>query len=573
MGPDLSLVKVTVPNGVTITRMIAESPGAGAGFLETRAPDDDDVPPRRENAAVTGVVIRADGMPYRECADLCRRLSAEGAGHWVTVARGEPLPTAGPPPLIVVAAHRTSAPDGMTRPRGDGRVLRIGESFEGTFVTGPDDGRDLAPPRWAFETRLAALGFTERPLPILHRMRTDPAGLARAITLAAKLGPEEAVLVSGLRTVAFGTPEAVAATPFGEIPRSQAWTFGMARGFRVRPGAIRGSHVASCRTPAGGQDHLEGNSGKGVTAQAAIAGAVGEALERYAACEANRSLPPSGDTTRRLDLARFHPYGPPWEGRRPPVVYVDGIDLADGTTVAVPKALVVFPYLGADRPTYGITTGLAAGPDVADATLRGLREVLERDGLYTGFTHLLPARRLDPGAALARLNLTGAFDGEIWALHWPREGHVLPDVHAFHHGAGLLVRASGSGLTFDDALDGALIELCQVHLEAVRARRTGTSTSPAHTRWARPDVIAQARRYLDGHRLGDPPAVPYGDPRSQLDHLVARTRPVVVRLPLRGPDWAVVRVLVPGATTSPYPSDSRGGRRLLNAPWTHGIPT
>ncbi|UCM88673.1 YcaO-like family protein [Streptomyces marincola] len=605
LGPRLSLARIAPGahdrDEVPVARSIARSMGldraVASGWLEPvapTAPPPPEPPDEPPDEPVTGILVHSDPATAHACTALAERLTAQGAGRWVALAAGQPPPATERPPFVVVAAHRRDAARDAVPPVRDGRVLHVGEAFEGTYITGP--GRGTAPgsdtgdgfaARWAFETRLASLGLTDRPVPLLFRIREDPAAVVRAIMTAMALPPSGAVLVATGRTVRFCTPDAVGSTPLRDVPRTQAWTFGMARGFGVGPGSVPGSYIATCRTPAGGQDHLEGNSGKGPTEEAATTGAVGEALERYAAYEANWSLPPSRGPARRIDLADLHPYGDAWERRvaagaaaGPPVAFVDGAGLADGAAVAVPRALVAFPYVGADRPTDGTTTGLAAGPDLAAASLRGLREVLERHSLYGSFAHLRPGYRLDPAASLDRLGLTGAFKGEVWAVHWPHEGYVLPDVHAFHHDPeeGLLVRASGSGLTFDEAMDSALAELCQVHFEGVRARRAGAPAGPAHAAWARRPVVGRARRYLDALPAAAAPPVPYTDPRAQFDHLVSRladrgTGPVVVRLPLRGPDWTVVRVLVPGATTATAPSDSRGGRRLADAPWTHGIPT
>ncbi|MEU1879004.1 YcaO-like family protein [Streptosporangium sp. NPDC020072] len=529
--------------------------------------------------------MRGADVPARACAELARRLTAAGQARWVI---GRPSL---PETLVLIVTHRQADHDALARTLRAGRLLRVGESFEGLYVTGPGPlsgplSGSLSGPgpdrRWAFEHRLAELGLHDRPSTTLWRLRVDPDGLVRAVLAATRHTADDAVLADSGRRVSFATPAALRRTAFRNVPDTQAWTFGMVRGLKSGPGAVAGSRIATCRTPASGQDHLEGNSGKGTDPQAAVTGAVGEAVERYTAYEANWSLPPAAKTSRRVDLAQFHPYGDVWDrGPAPTADYVDGTDLTDHTTVAVPKALVTFPYVGADRPTYGGTTGLAAAPDVADATLRGLREVLERDSLYHHFTGLRPAYRLDTAASLRRLRLTGAFRGDLWVLHWPNREYLMPDVHAFHHDphTGLLVRSSGSGLTFDEAVDSAMLELCQVYHEGVRAHRAGAATSTVHARWRRPSVIDECRRYLDSQRPHAVPEMPYHDAPGQLEHLVRRLAaadrgPIVVRLPLRGPDWTVVRVLVPGAATVPYASASRGGARLpTDAPWRHGIPT
>jgi len=608
LGPALALLRVDCAEVSTsglvdaVARSVGTTQAIGSGFLVAAAASSNSLvtsghcTDRRLDCGagppITGLVVCGAGVPAAEGRELGRLLSDRG-GRWEAASGAAALAEwciSAHLPAVVLIAHGQQEQDKFARTLPTGCVLRVCESFEGAFVTragGITAGADepaSAGIYWAFEARVNALGFTDRPSTTRWRLRSDPDGLAAAILAVVRARSDEAVLVTSRRTVSLGTPHAVRTTRFADVKAVHSWTFGVMRGLTVERGAIPGSYVAVCRTPAGGRDELEGNSGKGVDPESAITGAVGEALERYAAYEANTSLKPAARTIRRIHLADLHPFGVSWARHRsdPPdsMAYVEGVDLVDDSAVAVPKALVVFPYLGTGRPTDSTTTGLAAGGDQDTAVVRGLREVLERSSLYRSFSQMLPALRLDPADALRSLGLESSFPGDIWCLHWTRDSLTLPDVHAFYHdpATGLLVRASGSGVTFHDALRGAVLELCQVFHEAVRARRACTPTSPVHARWTRTDVVDEARFYLDAQPARPCPDVPYADERGQREHLVGRLgacgrNPVAVRLPLRGPDWTVVRVLVPLATTSPHASDSPAGAALTDQRWAHGIPT
>jgi len=166
-------------------------------------------------------------------------------------------------------------------------------------------------------------------------------------------------------------------------------------------------------------DHT--TTGKGWTAEAARRAAVGEALERYCA-----TLPPPPGTLRVAPFAALaqDAIGPEAFGLYHPTQYADGAipyapvtpdtplhwiagySLTRDHPVLVPASLVyLLPLDGFCRQT---SNGLAAGRTVADASLRALCEVIERDAfLFTWLTRraapLLALETLgDPVARIAR---------------------------------------------------------------------------------------------------------------------------------------------------------------------------
>jgi ribosomal protein S12 methylthiotransferase accessory factor YcaO len=256
------------------------------------------------------------------------------------------------------------------------------------------------------------------------------------------------------------------------------------------------------------------------------------------------------------------------------------VDELTGKRVRVPKALVVFPYLSNDlRPSLGVTTGLAAYPTRVGAVVRGLREVLDRDNFYRNFLQMRPAVRLIDDAVGAGLEVAQAVGPrDDWLVFaYPEKRFGLPMVQAFFHDRvdGVMVRGTGSGLSWQAASRAAILEATQLLYQARKmVPDTVWSGYPA---WSTPTVITELRDYLGSQPVDEPPAVAWERDEEQLSALLGRL--AVVGMPVlvtafRTPahDWHVVRVLVPGTTTCQYSSDSAGGRALLNAPWRHGIP-
>ncbi|NEN79783.1 YcaO-like family protein [Nocardioides zeae] len=468
------------------------------------------------------------------------------------------------------------------------RILLVGASEQGAYVgplvTTADQCRSFGDrPHWAFETRLDDLGVTRRPTGMVDAIRAAPAAVARAVRAAVQ-DSDSAVTVSDGRLHQFPTADTLSRSSPQQLLERQSWTWGALRNARLDVGSIPGTYVASCRTPAAGVEHLEGNSGKGVSIAEARISMVGEAVERSAALLVNQTCRPlrRADTgTRVYDVADFHPYGSRWtdasssdrNSRVERATHVPGVVLGTGESVLVPVDVVAAPVTAAVPTTSGVTTGLAAHTSWEDAVLRGLNEVLERDSFYRGFMWRRPAVRVDINRVVERLGIDlGA--RELWAIRW--EDCPVQSVHSFiydpQHDS--FSRGSGSGPTVADATCGSVIEASQIHLQMVR-----TMTHGAPYRWAGQRVTDAIRSYLDAQPVGrssEPDAATSDSAGAQLTRITRRIQErgmevIVVDLPINGPAWYAVRVLVPGATIAPEPAEYGGGRALLGAPWTDGI--
>jgi ribosomal protein S12 methylthiotransferase accessory factor YcaO len=471
-------------------------------------------------------------------------------------------------------------------------ILWSGECHDGTFV-GPLISNQAELDEYAEATctyfgdrALRDLGVTTRPLPLLTdplRVQTTAAAIVR---LLAGCRRGEVILVDDQRPVCLWTSVRYRKVPADRAENEQAWSLGFVRDLAVEQ--VAGIHLASCRSPAGRVPaELEGNSGKARVVADAKIRAISESAERVAAWLANAALPAAvAQPAERLPLEFFHPYGPIWDANphrsHRQVEYVRGESLTHEREVLVPKALVTFPYEpgpGFERPTWGVTSGLACHPEPAEAIIRALREVLERDCLYPNFLHQRPATRLVHEAVDAAV--CGLLDASpTMSLTVLRYDCTVPIAHAFavtQSAAGpMLGRGCGSGLSWREAIERAVEEAIQVHTEALRARQLHMGS--AFREWRRPEVAARVLGYLSAQPPGNcPPWLESASAAEQLTDVVADLRAagsevVLVRLPCPIEGWHAVRVLVRGATTSQWASDSEGGRKLRLAPWQFGIP-
>lgn len=152
-------------------------------------------------------------------------------------------------------------------------------------------------------------------------------------------------------------------------------------------------------------------AGKGITREEAIASAIGEATERYCAyhwdpertilakwADLNtRSISPQSCVLySERQYATFDwPYAR-WTPEKE-VAWINGVDVCDGETVALPASLsyLVFPPPRMeDYFAPSTSNGLAAGPTLAGAILSGLCEVMERDSMLIAWLNRLPAVEL-----------------------------------------------------------------------------------------------------------------------------------------------------------------------------------
>ncbi|MEV1121254.1 YcaO-like family protein [Actinosynnema sp. NPDC049800] len=537
-----------------------------------------DALPAARPKGVCATVVLLDNTGRGAAADLVAPLTARGWSATVVDAPSAVADAvdAGTPVVVVADREDMAEPDWLSALVERHPVLWSGESVDGTHV-GPvlasrDDVRRYfeATTTWWSDRALRDLGFTSRPLPLLTGPARADAVAAATDSLLRDRVPDRVVLLDGGRIAQLWT--AVRRGPLAAegLRAEQSWAKGLMKDLRVFAGGSpeRPVRLSTCRTPAGGVvPELESASGKGATDEEAVTRAVGEAIERFAAWNANQLPKACADGTRRLRLEDFHPYGTAYDeylaAGRPPVDHVRGLSLVDGEPVDVPLALVAFPYIPGPgdrpRPTWGTTTGLAVHPVREEAVARALREVLERASLYPNFLWQRPAIRLPDPDPATRL------------LVYPDT--LVPVVHAFvvDHGAARAARGSGSGLTWTQAIAAAVEEAEQI-MSQVR-RDPPDHMGAAFRDWADPAVVERVWAYVDAHPEERPPDVEHRSAAEQVRAVAVRSAEVVVvDLPCAVRGWTAVRVLVPGATAHRFASPSAAGDRLTGAPWHAGLP-
>jgi ribosomal protein S12 methylthiotransferase accessory factor len=199
---------------------------------------------------------------------------------------------------------------------------------------------------------------------------------------------------------------------------------------------------------------------------------IGEGVERYAAAQAKvpeklkQDVPPA----QLLDAEQFvlftkkqraHPDFPFQRLYDSHCKYTEVFTLADNTPYWVPQPLVVLR----DDYATGIPTssGLAAGATAADALLRGLEEVIERDALMTTWLHSLAGRRIKtPPRYASQIN---DLCGEVYVFDITPAYSPFPVIAVAgniakrgqqRYSLGVACRES-----LDDAIDKAYVEWCQ----------------------------------------------------------------------------------------------------------------
>jgi len=478
-------------------------------------------------------------------------------------------------------------------------VIWVGECDEGTHV-GPllNHEHDIdqyyeATTKWCSDRKLRELGFRERPVPLI----TDPDRTARVAAATHLLlcslkgtGGQVAVsdgylhLIDQARPVKLWTDTVARPVPTRLLRAEQAWSKGLLRDLHIVTGRSTGVKLAACRISTGAMlPELESVSGKGLTQDLAMTRAIGEAVERFGAWRAN-DLPVSrlGPHDRMVPLTAFHPFGPLYdrylETGAPEVRYVRGLSLTTGETVHVPLVLTAFPFAAPSdecRPSWGVTTGLAAHTDRKTAILRGLREILESDSLYSNFFWQRRGRRL---SLPTKVRIVIEEPHRKWFLV-SYERYPLPIVQAFtfeqSEQGWIGARGSGSNLSWEDAAVNSVEEAEQVMAQVRRGAPNHMGTG--FSNWATPAVCEHAISYLERQPYASEVGPEHTTARQQFDSILEwlaaeRREAIVVDLPCPVAGWSVVRVLITGAVLHGHASSSAGGRRLVGAPWQFRLP-
>ncbi|MFC5261093.1 TOMM precursor leader peptide-binding protein [Kribbella qitaiheensis] len=359
--------------------------------------------------------------------------------------------------------------------------------------------------------------------------------------------------------------------------------------------------------------------GKAWTEQEARDGALGEALERYAAMTW-RPAQRISSTYDALNGAGLHPQdlvlfadrqydAVPFQRWQPQsqLDWVPAQSLVTGKAVWIPLLathLDYHPPPGAVlfQPT---SNGFAAGSDWSSATERALLEVVERDAFMIAWSHRLPGRRVAaaqvPDERIRGLAAAYAQRGVELMVHLLPTDTVATVVLAIAWSDRRPAATIGLGAALDPlaAARSAVLEVGQVRSalrtrlasSEVRARLEELSAAPAEVlslgdhdlRYAAPAVAAAGMRFLREAPLEPWPGLPpqpdaAGNGLEVLTRSLAEVAPDVLAVDVTPPDVAglgvsVVRGLVPGFVPIWFGAKGArlGGTRLLEMPSRIGL--
>lgn len=360
-----------------------------------------------------------------------------------------------------------------------------------------------------------------------------------------------------------------------------------------------------------GRDAFISCTGKGWTRRAARDGALGEALERYAAMtwRPERKLTSTYDGLDRpglhpRDLVLFadHQYDDlPFQPWRPEteLEWVPAQSLVTGQEVWIP---LLATHLGYRSPTAlfpATSNGFAAGPDRDSATRRALLEVVERDAFAIAWTHQLAGRCVAasdvPDEVVRGIAATHARRGVDLTVHLLPTDTAATAVLAVAWSDRAPAAVVGAAAAMDPvvAARSAVLEVAQVRpllrsrlrLPAVRARMAELAAVPAKVATlddhdlVYADPAAEGLGFLrDSPRLSWPDASPGDDSLEALVRSLAEVASDVLAVDVTPPDVEavgvrVVRGLVPGFVPIWFGANQArlGGSRLLEMPARLGL--
>jgi ribosomal protein S12 methylthiotransferase accessory factor len=363
-------------------------------------------------------------------------------------------------------------------------------------------------------------------------------------------------------------------------------------------------------------------SGKGMSLEQAKAGALGEAVERYAAgcwdpsevIYARRGqLDGEALDPRRLVLYRAEqieglPYVP--YGEESVLGWVPARSLLTGRRVYVP-ALAVFLSYDIRSPheyLFPVTSnGLASGPTLRDAVLAAACEVIERDAFLIAWLNRLPGQRLDPRShpdpgvlELCEAHARRGVAMELYRLptDHPCHVHMALGVQSREGEGPAVVVGLGADLDPLVAARKALLEVAQIRpalrrrlrqpdvrrrlAELVADPRLVASLQDHDLLYAAPES-AGAFAFLHGSPAAplaagpDPPVDPAGKLRALVDHFrIAGGELLYVNLTpadLEALGLHAARVIIPDFQPIDFGWKERrlGGERLYELPRRLGL--
>ncbi|MEV0287759.1 TOMM precursor leader peptide-binding protein [Kribbella sp. NPDC050820] len=360
-----------------------------------------------------------------------------------------------------------------------------------------------------------------------------------------------------------------------------------------------------------GRDAFISCTGKGWTHRAARDGALGEALERYAAMtwHPERKLTSTYDGLDRpglhpRDLVLFadHQYDDlPFQPWRPEteLEWVPAQSLVTGQEIWIPLLATHLGYRSPAALFPATSNGFAAGADRDSATLRALLEVVERDAFAIAWTHQLAGRCVAaadvPDEVVRGIAATHARRGVELTVHLLPTDTAATAVLAVAWSDRAPAAVVGAAAAMDPvvAARSAVLEVAQVRpllrsrlrLPAVRARMVELAAAPAKVATIDDhdllyaDPAAEGLGFLrDSPRLPWPDASPGDDSLEALVRSLAKVAPDVLAVDVTPPDVEavgvrVVRGLVPGFVPIWFGANQArlGGSRLLEMPARIGL--
>lgn len=363
-------------------------------------------------------------------------------------------------------------------------------------------------------------------------------------------------------------------------------------------------------------------AGKGATKEAAIRGAIGEAVERYCASQVDPDLPFTAAwskiSSQAVSPSDFVLYSPSqYESGRIPyhrwspddeITWVPARELPSNRVVFVP-ASVVYLQLPNGRREEALASpssnGLAAGPDLEAAVLHALYECIERDAFLITWMARLPAPEVHfagtiPLAASIHDHYRRfGVELRVFRMCTDIAAHSMLAVALDQTGSGpAAVIGLGCDASPSRALLKALFEICQSHSGESRRYRE----EPPHERLKKPEDVQTLEdhsawftmpEHLDGlsfllengrsEHLTDLPDYGSGNLQLDLENCAAslkRAGSTALYVDLTTPDLNGYRLkVVRGLATGLQPihfgwgQERLGGRRLFELPQTLGFAT
>jgi ribosomal protein S12 methylthiotransferase accessory factor len=300
-----------------------------------------------------------------------------------------------------------------------------------------------------------------------------------------------------------------------------------------------------------------------MTEEAAIRGAIGEAIERYCASHFEQSMAITSSWESMADqaiaptdfvlysagqyekgLLPYHRWDPKDE-----LAWVAARELPSHHVVYVPASLVYlqFPqHRAEDALTPATSNGLAAGPTLEYAILHGLYECMERDAFLVTWMTKIPAPEVLFAKAPALADSIRehyrrfGVDVRVFRMCTDLEVHVMLAIALDQTGSGpAAVVGLGCHASPAKALERSMLEICQVHPgEARRYREEApgnrlksaedVKTLEDHSAWASmPEQLSEFSFLInDGNvlRLEELPDYSTGNIESDLEQCVGTLR-------------------------------------------------